>query len=87
MWSRKMQQQNFIQNVAIAFFYSIQFTTLLPEDPAPAYSGQLWILKNYQNCKWMNNVEQYLKTICELSSEAEKDIIEIIPMTSLCGKF
>lgn len=61
-----------------------KFTTILPEKSASAFSSQMWVFKNYQSCKWSSNFLQYLNTLKELNTSGDRDILQIVPMTSLC---
>ncbi|XP_015918503.1 cap-specific mRNA (nucleoside-2'-O-)-methyltransferase 2 isoform X2 [Parasteatoda tepidariorum] len=62
-----------------------KFVCLLPTPGAPAACGQLWIFKNFQNPAWTERLVIYLETILKIDLIESKEVLQIVPISSLCG--
>lgn len=49
--------------------------------------GQIWIFNHFKKYSWTDNVLRHLKCIKETKTTEQKEILEIVPITSLCGKY
>lgn len=62
-----------------------KFTHVLPENSAPACIGQIWIFKDFHEPKYLGKTIELLSAIKQLNNSETNEVLEIIPMSSLCG--
>ncbi|GBM43981.1 Cap-specific mRNA (nucleoside-2'-O-)-methyltransferase 2 [Araneus ventricosus] len=62
-----------------------KFQCFLPSDLAPAFSGQMWILSNFQNPECTSRILSYFETVASFKVPEEMEILEIVPIPVLCG--
>ncbi|XP_035212304.1 cap-specific mRNA (nucleoside-2'-O-)-methyltransferase 2-like isoform X2 [Stegodyphus dumicola] len=62
-----------------------KFVTILPNDASPANSGQIWAFGNFQQPEWTSRLLMHMKFILDMSLSENEEILEVIPITTLCG--
>lgn len=65
--------------------FIFQFVCIFPSSVAPAASGQLWLLKNYTRHDLSIKIQEYLEYIQKSSVSEEFEVLEIVPISALCG--
>ncbi|XP_054715357.1 cap-specific mRNA (nucleoside-2'-O-)-methyltransferase 2-like [Uloborus diversus] len=64
-----------------------KFLKLMPCTLAPPNCGQIWIFYNFKRPAWTNRVLNHLENILNAQLDEETDILEIVPISSLCGGY
>ncbi|KAG8182338.1 hypothetical protein JTE90_028182 [Oedothorax gibbosus] len=62
-----------------------KFVCCLPNDLAPPMCGQLWIFKNFKKPAHTNRLIDYMEFILRLDVPEDREVLEIVPIASLCG--
>ncbi|GIY33964.1 cap-specific mRNA [Caerostris darwini] len=62
-----------------------KYQCLLPDDEAPAFCGQMWILKNFRKSPYTSRVIDYLESIIHFKAPEGMEILETVPVETLCG--
>lgn len=62
-----------------------KFSSLVPNDRCPGKSCQIWLLCDFQMSPWTQRLLDHLERILNIKLEEEDDILEVVPIASLCN--
>lgn len=64
-----------------------KFQCFLPNDIAPAFCGQIWVLKNFRHPEYTLRIIKYLETIAQFKAPESMEVLQVVPVSALCGDY